>query len=135
MNPLRDPRVRRTRGTRECVALLDRNLVVRGALVCGRFLAGVSLLRRCVLLRLGRDTVDLGVGLSLDQRGVRFLHADVLGIARKLVAFLLGDVVGRFGTGDARILAYLRRVLIRGFRVGLGDLFLTVGVREANVLG
>src|SRR5450755_673357 len=73
MNPLRDPRVRRTRGTRECVALLDRNLVVRGALVCGRFLAGVSLLRRCVLLRLGRDTVDLGVGLSLDQRGVRFL--------------------------------------------------------------
>src|SRR5450755_3047791 len=62
--------------TRECVALLDRNLVVRGALVCGRFLAGVSLLRRRVLLRIGRDTVDLGVGLSLDQRGVRFLHAD-----------------------------------------------------------
>src|SRR4029434_9121064 len=123
------------RWARECVALLARNLVFHPALPYGRVLACVRLLRRRILARIGHDAVDLGVGLGLDQRGVCFLHADVLGIARKLVTFLIGDVVGRFATSNARILARLRRVVVGDFRVGLGNLFLTGGFRETNVLG
>src|SRR4029453_4114528 len=58
------------RWARECVALLDRNLVFRLALRYGRVLACVRLLRRRILARIGHDAVDLGVGLGLDQRGV-----------------------------------------------------------------
>ena len=113
----------------------DCHLVLCVTLLCVRFLGGVSLLRRRVLARVGHDTVDLGIGLGLDQRGVCFLHADVLGIARKLVTFLLGDIEGRFGTGGTRFLACLRRVVIRDFRIRLGDLFLAGGFRETNVPG
>jgi len=86
-------------------------------------------------LRVGGYAVDLGVGLGLDQRGVRFLNAHVLGIARKIVTFFLGDTVRRFGTRDARILTRLRRGLVSGFRVSLGDLFLALGFLEADILG
>jgi hypothetical protein len=55
-------------------------------------LAGVSLLRRCVLLRLGRDTVDLGVGLSLDQRGVRFFTQTSLGLPESWSHFSLATL-------------------------------------------
>src|SRR5206468_1188719 len=80
-------------------------------------------------------TVDLSVSLYLRPRRVGFLYADILGIAGKVVALLLRDVVSRFGACNARILARLRRVLVRRFRVGLGDLFLPAGFRQANVLG
>src|SRR6185295_4075628 len=78
--------------------------------------------------------VDLGIGLGPDQRGVCFLDAHVLGIARKIVTFFLGHTVRRLGTRHARILTRLRRGLVSGFRIGLGDLFLAVGFRQADVL-
>src|SRR5271170_4464923 len=93
------------RGARECVALLDRDLEICVTLVRVRLVAGVGLLRRRVLVRVGCDTVDLGVGLTLDESGIRFLYAHVLRIARKFVTFLLSNAMGRFGPGSTRILA------------------------------
>src|SRR4030095_11007587 len=102
-----------------CVALLDRDLVIRVALFFQRLLARIGLFHRQFLLRVSGNPVHLGIGLGLDQRSVRFLHADVLGIAGNVVAFFLGDVVSRFGTHDARILTRLRSGPVRGFRIGL----------------
>ena len=79
-------------------------------------------LRRRVLACIGGNPVDLGVRLALDQFGLGFLHAHVLGVARQVVALLDRDVVVRLGMRDARAFAGLWRVLVGGFRVGLGDL-------------
>src|SRR5437016_2914065 len=121
--------------TAQRVALFDSDLVIRITLVLRCLLARVGLFHCRILLCVGGYAVDLGVGLGLDQRRVRFLHAHVLGIARNIVTFFLGDTVGRFGTRDARILTRLRRGLVSGFCIGLGDLFLAARFRETDVLG
>src|SRR6266404_2068855 len=121
--------------TAQAVALLDSDLVIRITLVLRCLLARVGLFHGRILLRVGGYAVDLGVGLGLDQRGVCFLNADVLGIAGKIVAFFLGDTVGRFGTRGTRVLTRLGRRLVSGLRIGLGDLFLVLGFLEADVLG
>ena len=100
------------RGASERVALLDRYLVVRVALIRARFLAGFDLLRRGVLARIDRDTVDLGIGLGADERSFRFLDADILAVAGEVIAFFDADVVGRLGVRDARAFASLRRVRV-----------------------
>ena len=103
--------------------------------VCARVLAGFSLLRRRILARIGRYTVDLGVRLALDQPGFGFLYADVLAVARQVVAFFDGDVVVRLSARNTRVLASLWRVLVRGFGFSLGDVVLALGFRDADVLG
>src|SRR6186997_2430078 len=100
------------RGASERVALLDRDLVVGVALIRARFLAGFGLLRRGVLARIDRDTVDLGIGLGADERSFRFLDADILAVAGEVIAFFDADVVGRLGVRDARAFASLRRVRV-----------------------
>ena len=92
-----------------------------------RVLAGLGLLRRRVLARIDRDAVDLGVRLALDELGLRFLHADVLAIARQVVALFDGDVVIGLSVRHARAFASLRRVRVGGFRFGLGDVVLALG--------
>src|SRR4029453_7183886 len=121
--------------TGERVALLDGDLVVGVPLVLRRLLARVGLFDRGVLLGVGLNTVDLCVGFVSDQRRVRFLHADILGVAGEIVTLLLGDVVGRFGPGDPQIFARVRRVPARSFGFGLGDLLAAVRFGKADVLG
>ena len=65
----------------ERVALLDRYLVVGFALIGVRFLARLGLLRRGVLARIDRDTVDLGVSLGPYERSLCFLDSDILAVA------------------------------------------------------
>ena len=66
----------------ERIALLDRDFVIRVALVSCCFALGV----RCLLLRrvarVRSNTVDLGIRLGLDMRCLGFLYTDILGVAR-----------------------------------------------------
>lgn len=81
------------RGARLSVALFDRDLVVRIARRFQGFLAGLDLLGARILAGIGRHAVDLGVGLSLDELGLRLLGADVLPVSGEIVAFFERDIV------------------------------------------
>src|SRR5262249_49625674 len=117
------------------VALLERKLVIRVAFGFGRLVTRFGLLLGRILPRVGRDAIHLGVGLGLRQVGVRLLHANVLGVARHVVAFQLGDIMVRLGARDARIFMRLRRVLVCRLGVGLGSLLSALGLRGTEVLG
>src|SRR5207237_1748738 len=106
------------------VALLGRDLVVGLALVLGR-----------VVARVGGLAAGLRVGLGLRQLRLGDLDADVLVVARPVVAALLGDLVVGFGDLVDGVLARLRRLLVGRLGLDLGLRARRLRLGDADVLG
>src|SRR6185312_15244339 len=123
------------RGAAHRIALLGGNLVLRVARILARVRTRVGSLVGGHVARAAVDLRDFGVGLGLRMRSLRLLHADVLLVARHVVAFFLRDVVVGVGLRNARVVTRAVRILVVCLELGLRDLFLAFGFRVADVLG
>src|SRR5687767_11745052 len=94
-------------------------------------------LGRALFLALALGRVALGFRRFL--RGVtgvlRILLARFLFLAFHVVAFLACDGVVRIGLSRRHVVAILRRVLVLGRELRLGDFLLAFGFGHADVLG
>src|SRR6185369_1734824 len=141
---------------------LGQTAVLRGtgigiALFLGNGLLGIGLFGRGVLVgingllagivaRVGRFFIGrgigfcrlhlrLGIGLGGGLGGLRLLHAYVLGIAGQVVALFLGHAIVGLSLGDAGLVAGFLGRLVAGFEIGQCNLFLALGLGDADIAG
>src|SRR5882724_178548 len=96
---------------------------------------GLALVERCVGAGLLVAAFHLGVGLGLGQGRLGFLLANILVVARLVVAAFLGDVVVGFSGLGACFVLGLGGSLVAGLCSSLGFLARGLGFGLADVLG